>query len=103
MALTCVSPDTRILASYLVCCCSCFFCCDLLPVAYGLWPSSPDLELAARSWKLAAAFHVCDGKIPNSDKIKLITKNGIMLSCGCEPPEEPIAPGSMFMLGAVFS
>src|SRR5215472_17161053 len=36
------------------------------------------------------------GKTPNSEMMKLITRNGNMLSCGCEPPAEPKAWGAMF-------
>src|SRR5947199_3554561 len=30
--------------------------------------------------------YVCDGKMPNNDRMKLITRKGIILSCGCDPP-----------------
>src|SRR5205823_14868236 len=59
-------------------------------------------DLFKRSQPRTAVLHssckepyVWDGKIPNNDKIKLITRNGIMLSCGCEPPADPIAAGSI--------
>src|SRR5437016_5802058 len=46
--------------------------------------------------------HVCDGKIPNSDRMKLITRKGIILSWGCDPPVEPIALGFRTWSGAAF-
>ena len=32
---------------------------------------------------------VCDGKIPNSERMKFTTRNGTMLSCGWLPPVAP--------------
>jgi len=52
---------------------------------------------------LAKQPYVWDGKIPNSDRIKLITKKGIILSWGCDPPDEPIAFTDIAMLGGVLS
>src|SRR5262249_29115622 len=43
---------------------------------------------------------LCDGKSPNNEIMKLITRNGIMLSCGCEPPADPSAVGSIVTFGA---
>ena len=33
--------------------------------------------------------YVCEGKIPYNEMMKLTTRYGIMLSCGCEPPVAP--------------
>src|SRR4029077_7039220 len=44
--------------------------------------------------------YVCDGNIPNNERMKLTTRNGIMLSWGCDPPAGPIAAGSMTRPGA---
>src|SRR5712691_2021534 len=45
-------------------------------------------------------FQVWDGKIPDSEKIKLTTRNGTMLSCGCDPPSTPAAAEAMAAPGA---
>src|SRR5215469_5617852 len=41
------------------------------------------------------------GNTPNSERMKLMHRNGTILSCGCEPPDVARAPGSMFNDGAV--
>jgi hypothetical protein len=46
------------------------------------------------------AGYVCEGKIPNSERIKLITRNGIILSWGCDPPDDPHALAAMGLVGA---
>ena len=40
-----------------------------------------------------------DGKIPNSEMMKLMARNGGMLSCGCELPARPTAAGFMGPVG----
>ena len=57
-----------------------------------LLPSSPK--------KIIHEHHDCDGKIPKREIIKLTARNGIMLSCGCEPPAVVIVDGSIVTLGA---
>src|SRR4051794_4638197 len=41
------------------------------------------------------------GNIPNIEMMKLTTRNGIMLSCGWDPPAGPTAAASMGTLGGV--
>src|SRR5215471_11563544 len=41
------------------------------------------------------------GKAPNNAIIKLIARNGTMLSCGCDPPVRPKAPGSILESGGL--
>src|SRR5213593_1877999 len=59
---------------------------------------SPNTQGTLRSTTVVNTY-VCEGKTPNSDRMKLITRNGIMLSCGCDPPESPTAAGSIFADG----
>src|SRR5229473_1619697 len=59
------------------------------------------LSRESKNWSPDVQFWL--GKIPNNDRIKLITRNGFMLSCGCEPPVDPMALGSIPMLGAVLA
>src|SRR6478609_2125335 len=47
-----------------------------------------------------ARTYVWLGKTPNKEIMKLITRKGTMLSCGCEPPVDPRADGAMITLGA---
>src|SRR5262249_11124593 len=43
---------------------------------------------------------LCDEKTKNKEKMKLTTRNGILLWCGCDPPADPSAVGSIVTFGA---
>src|SRR5579859_1438973 len=57
--------------------------------------------LLPRFCLISPCNYTCEGKIPNSERIKLTTRNGTMLSCGCDPPEGSIASVDMAFVGAV--
>ncbi len=50
---------------------------------------------------MVAPFYVADGKMPNSEMIKLMATNGIMLSCGWLPPSDWMASADIAALGAL--